>query len=94
MFQVTDLQACEPMELFRDKPAGIALRFDAELDSMGFDRVTVAAADRDALIDFVRDNWGNDEETGGWFTEYVLDRIEDVPTITDGERLPIGYADH
>jgi len=35
----------------------------------------VSAPTRCAVLDFVRENWGDDEATGGWFTEHVVNRI-------------------
>lgn len=77
MFQVTDLQACEPGELFRDKPEDVTVTVQPGHDSMGFNRVTVEAPTKARLIAFVVDNWGDDDLE--WIDEWVVDRIETVP---------------
>lgn len=72
-YEITDLQCCELEELPR--PAGIRITVTEERDSMGFPRVTISGDDRDRLLDFVRENWGDDEDTGGWYSEYVLPQV-------------------
>jgi hypothetical protein len=74
-YRVTDLQACEPESL----TFAMDIRVTREgIDSMGFDRVTVEGPSREAVENYVRDNWGDDNETGGWFSEYVVARIEEI----------------
>jgi hypothetical protein len=75
MFTVDYLQAVEPD--FLGKPAGIVVTLDEELDSQGFNRVTVEGPTREAVIEYVRENWGDDD--ADWFQEYVVDRVREVP---------------
>lgn len=70
-YEVAHLQAVEPDELPRDQ--GVDVFVHADLDGMGFNTVTVSGPDRDALIEYVRDQWG--DEDAAWFEEYVVQRV-------------------
>lgn len=72
-FAVEDLQACEPEALDWHRPDVVLFLHDG-LDSMGFNRVTVTADTHEALISYVREFWGDDDEE--WFAEYVVGRID------------------
>ena len=76
MFRVTDLQAVEPDELFKNKPEAIKVDVEEQLDSQGFNRVIVTAPTRGELLAFVLNNWGDDAATGGWYQSHVVDRVE------------------
>lgn len=73
-FMVDDLQACEPDAL--TKQDGISVEITEQSDSMGFPRVAVKGDSREAIIDYVRENWGDDDTE--WFADQVCDRIEQV----------------
>ena len=76
MYSVTDLQACEPAAL--TKAEGVTVALSRELDSMGFHRADVFAQTREALLAYVVENWGDDSTTGGWYSEWVLARVEEI----------------
>lgn len=83
IYRVSDVQAAEPDEL--DPPAGVWLEFDPEKDSMGLDRVAISASTREDLLAYVRDTWGDDDATGGWYSEWIVARVEEVePTKVVG----------
>lgn len=91
MFTVTDLQACEPDALPHD--AGVTVVLDDDLDSMGFNRATVSAPTRDALIEYVLKHWG--DEDGDWFREHVLGRIKPAEMtfrLSDGRTVEVPAA--
>ncbi len=70
-FVVTSLQAVEPDAL---KPQdGIVVTEDEAADSMGFPRVNVYGPTRDAVIEYVRREWG--DEDPDWFADYVVARL-------------------
>ena len=59
MFFVDYLQAVEPAELARVE--GITVTVAAEADSMGFPTVTVEGPTREAVLDYVRSEWGTSD---------------------------------
>lgn len=75
MYRLSYLQAVEPDAL----PAreGIIVEVDPDLDDMGFPRVDVVARDRDTLIAYVREHWGDDD--ADWFRQYVVGGIIEAP---------------
>ena len=73
-FMVDDLQAVEPDELPRDGEVEVSLA--DEKDSMGFDRVELRARTREALLEYVREHWGDGD--AAWFETYVEDRVLEV----------------
>jgi len=70
-YTVDYLQAVEPEEL--ESVEGITVTVEPELDSMGFNRVSVEGDSREAVIDYVRSQWGDDDRD--WFNEWVVGRI-------------------
>lgn len=68
MYRLSYLQAVEPEAL----PAreGLLVEVNDDLDGQGFPRVDVVADDRDVLIEYVREHWGDDD--ADWFREYVV----------------------
>lgn len=66
------LQACAPDDL--PTVAGITLDWHEGYDSMGMPRVDVIGPSREAVVEYVRLNWGDDDTD--WFTEYVAGRVE------------------
>lgn len=96
-FVVRDLQAIDPSEL--SQQPGIGHEVTVERDSMGFPRVDVYGPSRAVLIEYVRDNWGEDDPE--WFAEHVEGRVETVPPIEDdptfrgydreGNRVVVGW---
>ena len=80
MWRVSYLQAVEPDAL----PAreGVAVEVDDELDGQGFPRVDVVGRDRDEVLAYVHEQWSGDEDPG-WFAEYVVGRIHEVPIAYD-----------
>jgi hypothetical protein len=75
MYWIDDLQACEPDALVAFLPDGIKVTVDVEHDdtSAGCARVSVYAPTKEALLDFVRYHWGDDD--GEWFATHVVARI-------------------
>jgi hypothetical protein len=55
---------------------GIRVEVEPGLDDMGFHRVSVFGPSREAVIDYVRENWGDDDEE--WFVDYVVDRVGEL----------------
>jgi hypothetical protein len=78
-YEVAHLQAVEPDELPRD--AGVDVFVHEELDGMGFNTVTLSAPDRDVLIEYVREQFG--DEDAEWFQEYVVDRVTEHDASRD-----------
>src|SRR4029077_3556081 len=78
MYCVPDLQACEAEEILGKHPGDVKVVkiLDADDTSAHCPHVSVTAPTREALLDFVHEHWGDDENTGGWFSEYVLPSIE------------------
>lgn len=80
MFQLEDLQACAPESLPVSHVTGQGLddytlvHLGYDLDSMGFNRVTLRSPSRESLIKTLLEFWGDDDATGGWTTEQY-DRI-------------------
>lgn len=72
-WQVEYLQ-CVELELLASVP-GIRLEL-VENDWMGFARVDVIGPTREAVIEYVRAEWGDDDEA--WFAEYVIGRVREV----------------
>lgn len=73
---VTDLQAVEPDALPEDDD-DVFFVVEEERDGMGFPRVAVYGPTRDAVIEYVRKGWG--DEDASWFQEHVVDRVEGLP---------------
>lgn len=73
-FVVGHLQAAEPNAL----PSSDTIRVvrDPDLDDMGLARVSVHAATREAVIEYVREHWGDEDAL--WFETYVVGRVESV----------------
>ena len=65
------LQAVEPDAL--TTADGITVVVDDELDSMGFNRVSISGPTREAVVEYVRANWGDDDRD--WFAEWVENRV-------------------
>lgn len=80
-FIVGHLQVVDRRDLRRNLPEGIRLIYEGGKDDMGFDRVEISAPSREQLLDFVRANWGDDDDQ--WFAEWVEGRIEEVPVCED-----------
>lgn len=77
-YRVDYLQTVEPDKLApRD---GIAVDVETMRDDMGLPRVSVTGPTREAVIDYVRSEWG--DEDGGWFADFVVGRIWEVATPT------------
>lgn len=74
MYEVDDLQACEPDEL--TLVAGIRVVIADELDSQGFPRATVIGPTRKAVLDYCGVNWGGSDDD--WFQEWVVERVRPV----------------
>src|SRR5262245_11458551 len=70
MFHIEGIQATEPSALF-DLPGGIGLNVRPERDTQGFYTVDLVGEDREDLIAFLVDNWGDDAATGGWTSEQI-----------------------
>ena len=68
---VDDLQSVEPESLEPRKY--IELVIDPEPDNHGFARVSVSGPTREAVVEYVRSQWG--DEDSGWFAEYVEARV-------------------
>lgn len=77
-FRVEDLQAVEPDAL--ERRDGIVVTVHPELDGMGFNTVDVEGPTRDAVVEYVRSQWG--EEDPAWFAEYVVARVRTLPVST------------
>jgi hypothetical protein len=80
-YYVDDIQAVEPEAL--PDVEGVTVTVADDLDSMGFNRVTIAAETPEAIVDYVRQNWGTDDED--WLEEWVTNRIERVDDYAEGE---------
>lgn len=65
-YEIARLQAAAPDELPRDR--GVDVFVHDDLDD-GLVCVTVSGPDRDALVDYVREQWGDDDRE--WFAEHV-----------------------
>jgi len=68
---VDDLQCCEPDGL--SYAEGIRVTFSQELDFMGFHRATVEGPSAEAVIEYVRANWGDDDRE--WFDKQVVGEL-------------------
>jgi hypothetical protein len=70
-WSVAYLQAAEPDAL----PAaeGILVEIVEDADEMGLPRVDVSGPSREAVLDYIRAHWG--DEDADWFDEYVAGRI-------------------
>lgn len=79
-YMLTDLQACAVEDLPRD--TGVEVIVHGDLDDMGMNTVDLEGSSRQALIEYVRDNWG--DEDMHWFYEYVESRVVEI----DG-RIPV-----
>ena len=78
---VDDLQSVEPEAL---EPAeGITVKIAPELDGQGFERVAVHGPTREAVLKYVRSQWG--DEDPAWFADYVEARLkrERQETVTE-----------
>lgn len=72
-FRVEYLQAVEAEERpFPDVP-GVTVTIVERRDDMGFPRVDVEADDREKLIAYVREEWGDEDPE--WFRDYVVARV-------------------
>lgn len=77
VWSVSGLEACEAGEIVGSHRSGVFVDVET-LDGGGSahcPRVTVSGPSREAVLDFVRGAWGDDEATGGWVSEYVVPRI-------------------
>lgn len=75
-FYIDDLQAAEPESL----PTIDGIVVDVYgVDGFGLPRVSVEAGTREAVIEYVRANWG--DEDGAWFAAHVEARIRELPRI-------------
>lgn len=74
VYFVDDIQAVEPDELPKP-PKGVEVDVAEDLDSMGFPRVTVYGPTREAVIEYVREGWGDDD--ADWFQTYIVDRVQE-----------------
>lgn len=90
MFRVDYIQAVEPDEL--PKRDGIRIIIEPELDGMGFNRVAVCGESREAVLEYVREAWG--DEDPDWFREWIADRIEEFPNVQLDDEDGGEYADH
>lgn len=75
MYGVSDLQITDWDDL--PNVAGIEVVLDPEIDSMHLQRAQVIGPTREAVIEYVRENWG--EEDPDWFRDYVVARVEELP---------------
>lgn len=73
-YLLTDLQACEPDELPRD--GDVVVHLHDETDDMGFPSVDLESPTETALLDYVREHWG--DEDPDWFREYVVGRVVSI----------------
>ncbi len=83
-FVITSLQAVEPDAL--QPQDGIVVTLDEAADSMGFPRVNVYGKTREAVIEYARREWG--EEDPSWFADYVVARVDVCwwqPKPSDGD---------
>ena len=99
-FIVTDIQATHVEALPQD--GGVSVTWDEdERDSMGFHRVAIIGPTAEAVAEYVREHWG--DEDGEWFASYVVGRIERIEqhaltvadldaTLADERHLGWGYA--
>ena len=72
--QVVDLDALAgEVEHWRGR---ITVTVTTEHDSMGLPRVLIEATSEDTLVEFVRDNWGDDDSD--WWQVHILDRIHQL----------------
>jgi len=78
-FMVDDLQSTDPE--FLAPMEGITVSLSPEKDSMGFDRATVEGPTREAVIAYVRREWGDEDPE--WFQEWVVDRVVEVERSGD-----------
>lgn len=81
-YVVEDLQAVEPDALLApSREQGVSVLLHDGLDSMGFNRVSLAAPTLGGLLAFVRDNWGDDSTTGGWYSEFVIGGVYSLAEV-------------
>jgi hypothetical protein len=73
-FLLTYLQCVEVETLPTDGP--VVVDVERDRDDFGFPRVDLLCGDRDELIAYVREHWG--EEDPEWFQTYVVERIERI----------------
>lgn len=78
-WMVDDLQSVEPD--FLTPRDGITVELAPGLDGMGFNRVAVYGPTREAVVEYVRSEWGDDD--AAWFDEWVLHRVEEVTPATE-----------
>lgn len=67
---VDDLEAVEPDELDRTVEG---IRITTVPNDRGFSSATVEGPTREAVLDYVRSQWGDDDQD--WFQTWVVDRI-------------------
>lgn len=89
-YAVDALQACEPEELGHRH--GITVTISDELDSMGFQSATIEGPTAEAVVEYVREHWG--DEDGEWFDEYVVARVREVGAPDGDERDDAYYGAH
>jgi hypothetical protein len=86
VYRLSYLQAVELDSL--PSREGVVVEVDPDLDEYGFHRVDVVARDRDVLVEYVRENWGDDDRD--WFREYVEGRISEPPISYDEYTANLG----
>lgn len=77
---VDELQACEVDAL--TEVEGISVEVE-RIDNQGFPRVRVDGPTPEAVVEYVRAEWG-DEEDPEWFAEYVVGRVIVLSPVDDG----------
>lgn len=76
-YRVTGIEACEPTAL-PIPTNGVKVTRDEQGEHHGFDTVTVSGPTAEAVLDYVRANWGDGSDGGDadWFAEYIVARLE------------------
>lgn len=74
-YVVEDIQCVEP-DALEAPPAGVCVVVDWNPDSMGFPRADVYGETKADLFRYARSQWGGDDATGGWYTEYVVGGVQ------------------
>ena len=85
MYELKGLQAVEPMELLRHLPENVGLTVRPGLDVQGFHTVDVVADTREALVAYVKEQWGGEDDID-WLNE-TLQQIRSTEP-------PFPYAVH
>jgi molybdopterin converting factor small subunit len=94
-YSVRDLQAVEPDALAEVE--GVTITVSPDPDSMGFSTVEVEGPTRQAVLDYVADQWGvmQDGEMVGdvdWFNEYVVARVREIADTPEEADRMIAYV--